>query len=194
MSARLASVIGIALPRRLVSSVATRSNQSSSRSSRYRMAFGKSFGRAVRREDRPGTASGGLLDGEPSKLAVENRSGVWFLMGSRPMPTILPPALRIVRQLQIWRWEPSGIYIININASANLMPSRRSIPQNTILNSRQASPSSTPRRTSKSPARFVRRSPQADFRDCSTALCSIFCFSFQQLLAKTSRPFHFGDY
>jgi hypothetical protein len=148
VSARLASVIGIALPRRLVSSVATRSNQSSSRSSRYRMAFGKSFGRAVRREDRPGTASGGLLDGEPSNLAVENRSGAWFLMGSRHAEDIA--ALRIVRQLQIWRWEPSGIYIININASANLMPSRRSIPQNTILNSRQASPSSTPSRTSQS--------------------------------------------
>jgi hypothetical protein len=51
-------------------------------------------------------------------------------------------ALGIVRQLQIWRLEPSGFYIIKINASANLMPSRRSIPQNTILNSRQASPSS----------------------------------------------------
>jgi hypothetical protein len=88
----LASDIGIALPRRLVSSVATRSNQSSSRSSRYRMALGKSFGRAVLREGRPGRASGGLLDGELSNLPVENRSGVWFLTGSRPMPRILPPS------------------------------------------------------------------------------------------------------
>ena len=46
----LASVIGIGLPRRLASWVAARSNQSSSWSSRYRMALGKSFGRAVRRE------------------------------------------------------------------------------------------------------------------------------------------------
>ena len=23
---------------------------------------------------------------------------------------------------------------------------------------------------------------------------AFFCFSFQQILAKTSRPFHFGDY
>ena len=88
----LASAIGIGLPRRLASSVAARSSQSSSRSSRYRMAFGKSLGRAVLREGRPGRASGGLLDGEPSNLPVENRSGVWFLMGSRPMPRILPPS------------------------------------------------------------------------------------------------------
>jgi hypothetical protein len=44
-----------------------------------------------------------------------------------------------------------GIYIISINVIANLMPTRRSIPQNTILISRQASPSSTPRRISRSP-------------------------------------------
>jgi hypothetical protein len=88
----LASGIGIGLPRRLVSSVAARSSQSSSWSSRYRMAFGKSLGRAVLREGRPGRASGGLLVGEPSNLPVENRSGVWFLMGSRPMPRILPPS------------------------------------------------------------------------------------------------------
>jgi hypothetical protein len=88
----LTSAIGIALPRRLASSVAARSNQSNSRSSRYRMALGKSLGRAALREGRPGTACGGLLDGEPSNLPVENRSGVWFLMGSRPMPRILPPS------------------------------------------------------------------------------------------------------
>ena len=88
----LASAIGIALPRRLASSVATRSNQSSSRSSRYRMAPAKSFGRAVRREGRPVTASAGLSDEGPPSLSVENRSGVWFLTGSRPMPMILPPS------------------------------------------------------------------------------------------------------
>ena len=90
--AGLASAIGIGLPRRLASSVATRSNQSNCWSSRYRMAFGKSLGRAVLREGWPGRASGGLLDGESSNLPVEKRSGVWFLIGSRPMPRILPPS------------------------------------------------------------------------------------------------------
>ena len=47
-----ASVMGMGLPRRLASSVAARSNQSNSRSSRYRMALGKSFGRTVRRGGR----------------------------------------------------------------------------------------------------------------------------------------------
>jgi hypothetical protein len=51
-------------------------------------------------------------------------------------------ALGIVKQSRIWRLEPSGIYIIKINATANLMPSRRSIPQNTILINSHASPSS----------------------------------------------------
>jgi hypothetical protein len=117
----LASAIGIGLPRRLVSSVAARSSQSSSWSSRYRMAFGKSLGRAVLREGCRGRASGGLLGGEPSTLPVENRSGVWFLMGSRPNAEDIA-ALGIVRQLRIWRLEPSVIYIIKINTSANLMP------------------------------------------------------------------------
>jgi len=88
----LASGIGIGLPRRFASSVATRSNQSSSWSSRYQMAFGKSLGRAGLREGRPGRASGGLLDEGPPSLSVENRLGVWFLVGSRPMPRILPPS------------------------------------------------------------------------------------------------------
>ena len=105
------------------------------------MALGKSFGRTVLREGRPGRASAGLLDGEPSNLPVENRSGVWFLIGIAAQAEDIA-AVGIVRQSQIWRLEPSGIYIIKINASANLMPTRRSIPQNTTLISRQASPSS----------------------------------------------------
>jgi len=59
-------------------------------------------------------------------------------------------ALGIVRQSRIWRLEPSDIYIIKINASANMMPTRRRMPQNTILINRQASPSSAPRRISRS--------------------------------------------
>jgi len=59
---------------------------------RYRMALGNSLGRAVLREGRPRTACGGLFDGEASNLPVENRSGVWFLLGSRPMRRILPPS------------------------------------------------------------------------------------------------------
>ena len=137
----LASAIGIGLPRRLASSVATRSNQSSSRSSRYRMAFGKSLGRAVRREGRPVSASGGLLDGEPSESLGRKQVGRLVLNGIAAHAEDIA-ALRIVRQSRIWRLEPSGIYIISINASANLMPTRRSIPQNTILISRHASPSS----------------------------------------------------
>ena len=42
-------------------------------------------------------------------------------------------ALGTVRQLRIWQWEPSDFYIIQINAIANLMPTRRSIPQNTNI-------------------------------------------------------------
>jgi hypothetical protein len=142
--------MGVGLPRRFASWIAVRSNQSSSWSSRYRMAFGKSLGRAVLREGRPGRASGGLLDGE-SNLPVENRSGVWFLMGSRPMPRILPPSESEGNRES--GLEPSDVYIICINASGNLMPIRRSIPQNTILISRHASPSSN--RISRSRHGFV---------------------------------------
>jgi hypothetical protein len=81
----LASAIGIALPRRLASSVATRRSRSSSPSLRYVMAVVKSLGRAVLREGRPGRASGWLLDGEPSSLPVKNRSGVCSLSPSRPI-------------------------------------------------------------------------------------------------------------
>jgi hypothetical protein len=66
----LASAIGLALPRSLASSVAARSSQSSSWSFRYRMAFGKSFGRTVRRGGRPVTASAGLSDEGPPSLSV----------------------------------------------------------------------------------------------------------------------------
>ena len=135
----LASAIGIGLPRRLVSSVAARSSRSSSWSSRYRMAFGKSLGRAVLREGRPARASGELLDGEvqsPGRKQV----GRLVLSGIAAHAEDIA-ALGIVRQSQIWRLEPSDVYIISINASANLMAIRRSIPQNTILISRQASSS-----------------------------------------------------
>ena len=37
-------------------------------------------------------------------------------------------ALGIVRQSQIWRLEPSGIYIIKINASANLTSKQKKYP------------------------------------------------------------------
>lgn len=86
----LASVIGNGLPRRLASWVATRSNQSSSRSSRNRMALGKSLGRTALREGRPATVPADLSDEGSPSLSVENRSGVWCLVGSRPMPRILP--------------------------------------------------------------------------------------------------------
>jgi hypothetical protein len=84
----LASVIGIGLPRRLASWIAVRSSQSSSRSSRFRMALGKSFGRTVRRGGRPDRASGGVVEGAAS-LPTENRSGVWLLIVSRAMAKII---------------------------------------------------------------------------------------------------------
>ena len=96
-------------------------------------------------------------------------------------------ALGIVRQSRIWRAEPSGIYIVQIKAIANLMPTQKD-SQNTTLISRHASPSSN--RISRSLHGFVRRSPQGDYMDCSTALYGIFCFSFQQILATRSRRFH----
>jgi len=110
------------------------------------MALGKSFGRAVLREGRPGRATGGLLGGEPSNLPVE-KVGRLVLNGIAAHAEDIA-ALGIVRQSRIWRLEPRGIYISSINASVNLMPTRRIIPQNTTLISRQASPSSTPRRIS----------------------------------------------
>ena len=84
----LASAIGIGLPRRLASSAAARSNQYSSRSSRYRMALGKSFGRTVRREGRPGTAADGLVEAAAS-FPAENRSGVWLLFEPRAIAKII---------------------------------------------------------------------------------------------------------
>jgi hypothetical protein len=86
-------------------------------------------------------------------------------------------ALGNVRQSRIWRIGAERRLLSSAsNASANLMPTRRRMPQNTILISRQASPSSTPRSHFPVPARFVRRSPQGDYRDCSTALCGFFSF------------------
>ena len=126
----LASVIGIGLPRRLASSVAARSNQSSSWSSRYRMAFGKSFGRAVRRGGRPGHRICRSVGRRTAEPLGRKQVGRLVLNGIAAHAEDIA-ALGNVRQSRIWRLEPSGIYIIKINASANLMPSRRSIPQNT---------------------------------------------------------------
>ena len=75
------------------------------------MALGKSFGRAVLREGRPGRASGGLLDGEPSNLPGRKQVGRLVLNGIAAHAEDIA-ALGIVRQSRIWRSEPSGIYII----------------------------------------------------------------------------------
>ena len=125
------------------------------------MAFGKSFGRAALREGRPGRATGGLLDGELSNLPVENRSGVWFLVGSRPMPRILPPS-ESEGNRESGDWSRGVSYTTRINARANLIPTRRRMHQNTILINSHASPSSN--RISRSPARFVGAAPQRDYR------------------------------
>ena len=91
--------MGMSLPRRLASSGATRSNQSSSRSSRYRMAFGKSFGRTVRRGGRPVTASAGLSDEGPPSLSVEKQVGRLVLNGIAAHAEDIA-ALGIARQSQ----------------------------------------------------------------------------------------------
>ena len=69
------------------------------------------------------------------------------------------------------------------------MPTRRRMPQNTILISRHASPSSN--RISRSPARFVGAAPQRDYRKLFYSPSGIFlAFSFQQSLATRPRRFH----
>jgi hypothetical protein len=86
----LASVIGIALPRRLVSSVATRSPWQS-----LRRVIGR---RTVQ---------------SPGRKQVGRLLLNWIAAQAEEIA-----AVGIVRQSRIWRLEPSGIYIIKINASA----------------------------------------------------------------------------
>jgi hypothetical protein len=78
--------MGMGLPRRFASWIAARSSQSSSWSSRYRMAFGKSLGRAVRREGHPCTAADGPVEAA-ANFPAENRSG--SLVESRAIAKII---------------------------------------------------------------------------------------------------------
>jgi hypothetical protein len=67
---------GNGLPRRFASWIAVRSSQSSSVSSRYCIALGKSFGRTSRRKGRLVSAPSACLGEGPAW--IENRSGVSF--------------------------------------------------------------------------------------------------------------------
>ena len=140
----LASVIGMGLPRRFASWLRSGATSLVLGPPDTEWPLANPWEEPFCAEGRPVRASGGLLDEEPSESLGRKQVGRLVLNGIAAHAEDIA-ALGIVRQLQIWRLEPSGIYIISINASANLMPTRRSIPQNTTLISRHASPSSSSR-------------------------------------------------